>query len=98
MDRWQLHAMTDSALVDMIKQLQQEQQRRVRQQREDWRRDLQERLDGAFMRVGELSKLGMDVTIEIEGDGNDRIFKLTDFVKTNDATMKVVLRPVLGGD
>lgn len=98
MDRRQLHAMTDSALVDMIKQLQQEQQRRVRQQREDWRRDLQERLDGAFMRVGELAKLGMDVTIEIEGDGNDRIFKLTDFVKMDDATMKVVLRPVLGGD
>lgn len=98
MDRRQLHAMTDSALVDMIKQLQHEQERRVRQQREDWRRDLQERLDGAFMRVGELSKLGMDVTIEIEGDGNDRIFKLTDFVKTDDATMKVVLRPVMGGD
>jgi len=98
MDRRQLHAMTDAALVDMIKELQKEQERRVRQQREDWRRDLQERLDWALMHVGELDQLGMEVTVEIDGDGNDRIINLTDFVKIEDSNMKVVLRPVLGGD
>lgn len=98
MDRQQLRMMTDAALMETIKQLQHEQQRRVQQQRDDWRRDLQERLDGMFMRVGELCNLGIDVTIEIEGDGNDRIFRLTDFLKTDHADMKVVLRPIVGGD
>lgn len=95
MDKRQLHMMTDSAISDMIDQLTRERERRIRQMRDDWRRELQEQLDTMLIRVGELSKMDMVATIEIEGDGNDRIFPLTDFVKTDGATMKVVLRPVI---
>lgn len=94
MERNELRKMSDESIAALIKQLKKEQDDRVQMKRATWRTEINEYMTKIFELTMALEEIGLEVELEIEGDGNDRIFNLTNFIMNKDTSLNVVLRPV----
>lgn len=94
MERNELRKMSDEGINELIKQLKKEQEHRAQMKRAQWRAEISDRITQILEMTTTLDEMGLQVEIEIEGDGNDRVFNLTDFTINEHTSFCVVLRPV----
>ena len=94
MERSELRKMSDESITELIKQLKKEQENRAQLKRAQWRAEINEHIIQIFELTTTLNEMGLQVEFEIEGDGNDRIFNLTNFAMDKDTSLNVILRPV----
>lgn len=94
MERNELRKMSDESITELIKELKKEQEHRIQVKRAQWRAEISDRITQILELTETLNEMGLQVEFEIEGDGNDRIFNLTNFVMDEHTSLNVVLRPV----
>lgn len=94
MERNELRKMSDEGINELIKQLKKEQEHRAQMKRAQWRAEISDRITQILEMTATLDEMGFQVELEIESDGNDRIFNLTEFTMDEHTSLNVVLRPV----